>query len=167
MSPHGVGKVWCLYIHCTCMMQVPAGEYDTSEANVSRCLHCPSCMPVTGGLRCTLLPCTLSMQVRMWGEMRGDIVGKGIWEGGKGGGGRWGREGRGRRRRGSVSKSQFANSIQNFAQILPDYSCILQISFEPLRKSQFTYSIQNFAQVCRNYSCKLQIGFPKLHFAII
>ena len=81
------------------MMQVPAGEYDTSEANVShavRCLHCPSCMPVTGGLRCTLLPCTLSMQVRMWGEMREDIVGKGIWEGGKGGGeGGGGREGGG------------------------------------------------------------------------
>ena len=33
----------------------------------------------------------------MWGEMRGDIVGKGIWEGGK-----VGREERGRRRRGET-----------------------------------------------------------------
>ena len=31
----------------------------------------------------------------MWGEMRGDIVGKGIWEGGKGGGGKVGEGGKG------------------------------------------------------------------------
>ena len=43
------------------------------------------CMPVTGGLRCNLLQCILSMQVSS-GEKGGGTLGERVREGGKGGG---------------------------------------------------------------------------------